>query len=118
MSLFTPGPNWKMSIPSRKNVRFSGKNNGNRVRLRLPRVDFGFGEVGVGRERRRDVGAETLGDIEARMELPIERCRGRRHAASRGEARAHAETASEGEVGKIGNQPRPARQGQTVPANR
>ena len=33
MSLLTTGPNWKMSTPSRKNVRFSGKNSGKRVRF-------------------------------------------------------------------------------------
>ena len=32
-SWFRPNPNAKMSSPSRKNVRFSGKKSGNRVRL-------------------------------------------------------------------------------------
>ena len=61
-----------MSAPSRKNVRFSGKEQRKPREVRAPRVDLGFGEVGVDRHRRQHVRAEPLRHVEARLELAVD----------------------------------------------
>ncbi len=38
-----------------------------------PRVDLGFGEVGVDGQRRQHVRAEPLRDVEARLKLAVDR---------------------------------------------
>ena len=50
-----------------------GKEQRKSRQVRAPRVDFGFGEVGVDRQRREHVRAEPLRDVEARLELAFDR---------------------------------------------
>ena len=71
-SWFSPRPNAKMSSPSRKNVRFSGKNSGNRVRF-VRRVSTSVSAKSVLTvQRRDDVRAEALRDVEARLKLAVD----------------------------------------------
>ena len=64
-----------MSSPSRKNVRFSGKNSGNRVRF-VRRVSTSVSAKSVLTVPDASTfGAEPLGHVEARLKLAVDRRR-------------------------------------------
>jgi hypothetical protein len=87
--------------PLEKERAFLRKEQREARQVGLAGVDFGFGEVGVGGERRRHIRAETLGHVEARMELPVERCGRRGHAAAGSETGAQAQPAAESEFRQL-----------------
>ena len=68
----SPRPKRKMSLPSRKNVRFSSKEQRKARQVGAAGIDFRLREIRVHRQRREQVRAQPLRDVEARMELAID----------------------------------------------
>ena len=91
-------------------MRVSGKNSGKRVRFVRARVDFRFREVGVDRERRHEVRAEALRDVEADVACAVDRvARGRIDAATARHRRPHRKTATLRQRRQIGDEAGAAR---------
>jgi hypothetical protein len=86
--------------------------------IRLTGIDVSFGKVGIGRERRGDVGAKPLGDVEARMKVGIGRRSRRRNAAAGRNRRPHAQASSQRERRQAGQQPGMDRHGHGVLTHR
>ena len=71
--------------------------------------DFGLGEVRVGRERRDDVRAEPLGEIDARLKLAIEIGPSARNAAAGRDRGSHHQAAAEIKLRQACDEPGAAR---------
>ena len=61
-----------MSSPFEEERALLGKEQRKPRQVGAPRVDFGFGEVGVDRARREHVRADALADVEARLKVAFD----------------------------------------------